>query len=136
MTAEYRELIMTALRMRSRAYSPYSGFAVGAALLSKSGKVYTGANIENAAYSPTLCAERAAFAAAVSAGDREFIAIAVAGGPANEPKPSEYCTPCGVCRQVMAEFCRADFVVLCAKRADDYKVFLLGELLPEFFKKN
>ena len=103
-----------ALEMRARAYTPYSHFQVGAALLCKDGSVYTGCNIENAAYTPSNCAERTAFFKAVSDGKREFAAIAIAGGAETE-KDLDYCVPCGVCRQVMREFCEGSFEVILAK---------------------
>ncbi len=121
-----------ALEMRARAYTPYSHFKVGAALLCKDGSIYTGCNIENAAYTPSNCAERTAFFKAVSDGKREFTAIAIAGG--NETAESlDYCAPCGVCRQVMKEFCGASFEVILAKTQKDYRVFNLEELLPMGF---
>ena len=98
------ELIKSALAARRLSYSPYSGFQVGAALLTKDGKIYTGCNIENAAYSPSNCAERTAFFKAVSEGARDFSAIAIVGGN-REHVAKDFCSPCGVCRQVMAEFC-------------------------------
>lgn len=128
------ELIKLALEARRNSYSPYSGFAVGAALLCKDGSVYTGCNIENSAFSPTNCAERTAFFKAVSEGKREFVNIAVVGGNADE-NPQNYCPPCGVCRQVMKEFCSSDFEIIMAKNSDDYKVMTLSELLPASFDK-
>ena len=128
---EHKELMRLACEAREKAYAPYSGFAVGAALLTKSGKVYTGCNIENAAYSPTNCAERTAFFKAVSEGEREFVAIAVTGGKAGEA-PGAGCTPCGVCRQVMAEFCHGDFVILLGNE-ETLTVHTLGDLLPLSF---
>ena len=126
-------LIQTALDMRKNSYVPYSGFAVGAGLLTKGGKVYGGCNIENAAYSPTNCAERTAFFKAVSEGEREFSAIAIAGGPV-DAEFLDYCAPCGVCRQVMEEFCNADdFQIILAKSEDEYKVYTLRELFPSGF---
>jgi homotetrameric cytidine deaminase len=126
---EYKNLATAALEARENSYSPYSGFSVGAALLTKSGKIYTGCNIENAAYSPTLCAERVAMAKAVSAGEREFAAIAIAGGQTGgEP---QFCYPCGVCRQVLNEF--GDIAVIIAKTPTDYRVHTLAELLPHGF---
>lgn len=113
------------------AYVPYSGFKVGAALLTASGKVYTGCNIENAAYSPSNCAERTAFFKAVSEGEREFAAIAIVGGL--EGKIKGYCPPCGVCRQVMSEFCTNDFIIILGKEDDEYKSYTLTELLPVSF---
>lgn len=129
-----KSLFEAALEARKQAYAPYSGFAVGAALLTAGGKIYTGCNIENAAYSPTNCAERTAFFKAVSEGERDFMAIAIAGGPAEEIQPVDYCPPCGVCRQVMAEFCLpAEFCVYLVKSPLDYRRFTLTELLPEGF---
>lgn len=125
------ELIEKAKKASENAYVPYSGFKVGAALLAKSGKVYLGCNIESASYSPTNCAERTAFFKAVSEGEREFSKIAVVGGKNGDF--CDYCTPCGVCRQVMSEFCSEDFTVLLGKNGDSYKGFTLGELLPHSF---
>jgi cytidine deaminase len=125
-----KELINRALEARKQSYCPYSHWAVGAALLAKSGEVYLGCNIENAAYSPTNCAERTAFFKAVSEGERAFSAIAIVGGNEGEA-PSDYCGPCGVCRQVMMEFCNPDsFKVIAAISPDEYKVYTLKELLP------
>ena len=124
-------LAEAALHARENAYCPYSGFAVGAALLTGDGKLYTGVNIENAAFGPTNCAERTAFFTAVAAGERDFAAIAIAGGKAGEA-PKDFCAPCGVCRQVMREFCRDDFKIVLAK-PDAVRVFTLKELLPESF---
>lgn len=128
------QLIETALNARQKAYCPYSGFAVGAALICKDGSVYTGCNIENSAFSPTNCAERTAFFKAVSEGKRDFVKIAVVGGNA-EKAPENYCPPCGVCRQVMKEFCSADFEIIMAKTPDDYRTMTLAELLPASFDK-
>ncbi len=127
-----RELAQKALDMLSYSYSPYSNYTVGAALLADDGKIFTGCNIENVAFGPSNCAERTAFFKAVSEGRRNFKAIAIAGGP--NGKPVDYCTPCGVCRQVMVEFCSRDFLVIMAKTADDFKIKTLEELLPESFK--
>ena len=129
---ENRELVMEALKARKQAYCPYSGFAVGAALLCVDDRVFTGCNIENAAYPATNCAERTAFFKAVSEGERSFTRIAVVG---NYPgKPGDYCAPCGVCRQVMREFCDPEtFEIIIARGPEDYKSFLLKELLPESF---
>lgn len=104
MEIDDKRLVDLALEARGRAYVPYSHWAVGAALLTKSGKVYQGCNIENAAYTPTNCAERTAFFKAVSEGEQEFSAIAVVGGY-DTSEPEKICAPCGVCRQVMMEFC-------------------------------
>ena len=117
-----RELVEKALEMREYSYAPYSGFRVGAALLTTDGRVYTGCNIENAAYSPTNCAERTAVFKAVSEGERHFAAIAVAGG-------SKPCPPCGVCRQVLGEFCGPDFPVYLETQTG-WEVLPLKELLP------
>ena len=126
-------LIKQALEMRKMAYVPYSHFQVGAALLCADGKVYTGCNIENAAYTPSNCAERTAFFKAVSEGEREFAAIAITGG-AETAEELEYCAPCGVCRQVMMEFCDYDnFKVILAKSEQEYQVYSLREILPMGF---
>lgn len=127
-------LIEAALAARENSYSPYSGFAVGAALLGKSGKIYTGCNIESAAYTPTNCAERTAFFKAVSEGEKDFAAIAVCGGKAGAP-PDFCCSPCGVCRQVMAEFCGSDFVIYSAVSTEQFDKYTLGEILPKSFGK-
>lgn len=127
-----RKLSRAAVSMMSRAYAPYSHFTVGAALLCSDGSVYGGCNIENAAYTPSNCAERTAFFKAVSDGKRDFAAIAIAGGPHGVPQ--DYCSPCGVCRQVMEEFCSPDdFLVVMAKSPDDYRVMTLSRLFPEGF---
>lgn len=125
------ELIKAAKEAAENAYAPYSHFTVGAALLCKDGKVYTGCNIENASYSPTNCAERTAFFKAVSEGERDFTAIAVVGG--KNCNFTDYCTPCGVCRQVMAEFCSESFRVILGKEGKDFRVITLRNLLPDSF---
>lgn len=127
-----KQLVGEALAAREFAYTPYSGFAVGAALLTKDGKIYRGCNIESATYTPTNCAERTAFFKAVSEGERSFEAIAIVGGPAGKP-PVDFCYPCGVCRQVMAEFCKKDFKVIVGKSVDEYKEYTLEEMLPNAF---
>ena len=124
------ELIEKAKQAMEKAYAPYSGFQVGAALLCADGSIYTGCNIENASFSPTICAERTAFAKAVSEGKRDFTAIAVCGGKGGHI--TGLCTPCGVCRQVMAEFCKEDFQVILVK-ADGYEMRTLSQLLPDSF---
>ena len=124
------ELMRLAEDARAYSYTPYSGFAVGAALLTKSGKVYTGCNIENASYTPTVCAERTAVFKAVSEGEREFAAIAIIGGPAGEK--GRFCAPCGVCRQVLREFCELDFRILLGS-VEKVQVYTLEELLPTSF---
>ena len=129
---EIKMLIKKAIEMRSFSYTPYSHYNVGAALLAANGKVYTGCNIENASYTPTNCAERTAFFKAVSEGVKEFKAIAIAGG-AEGADVLDDCSPCGVCRQVMSEFCEDDFKVICAKSEDDYRIENLTEVLPYRF---
>ena len=124
-------LVGRALAARERSYSPYSHYAVGAALLARDGRVFTGANIESSSFTPTVCAERVAFSTAVHEGVREFDAIAIVGGAAHEPI-SSLCPPCGVCRQVMAEFCRGDFTVILYDGANT-EVTTLDELLPRRF---
>lgn len=126
-----KSLMREALAAREFAYVPYSGFMVGAALLGKSGKVYRGCNVENAAYSPTNCAERTAFFKAVSEGEREFEAIAIVGGPKGSPSVAY---PCGVCRQVMMEFCNPDtFKVVVGSSEQDMQEYTLKQLLPHGF---
>lgn len=120
-------LIEFAKEARKNSYSPYSGHAVGAALLCKSGKIYGGCNVENAAYGPTCCAERVALFSAIADGEREFDAIAIVG---NNPK----CMPCGVCRQTLSEFCDGDFEILVEDECGNIKSFWLKELLPFSFK--
>ena len=126
-----KELISLAFEAMSRAYAPYSLHKVGAALLSQSGKVYLGCNIENAAYGPTNCAERTAFFKAVSEGETKFSKIAIVGG--KNGIPTDYFYPCGVCRQVMAEFCSPSFEIITAKSENDYKKSALAEMLPYGF---
>ena len=133
MTIDYKSLITAAQIARKKSYSPYSHFCVGAALLTKSGKVYSGCNIENAAFTPTNCAERTAIFKAVSDGVRDFEAIAIVGGKENEN--GGFCAPCGVCRQVIAEFCDKDFKIILGNE-EQYKVYTLDELLPFSFTKN
>lgn len=124
-----KQLIETAMKQRAFSYAPYSGFRVGAALLAKNGEIYTGCNIENAAYSPTNCAERTAFFKAVSEGVREFDAICIVGG--KEEMLTEYAAPCGVCRQVMMEFCDPEeFMVILAASQERYEIHKLKELIP------
>lgn len=125
------ELCSLAVNAMSNAYVPYSNYRVGAALLTKSGKIYTGCNIENASYSPTVCAERTAIFKAVSEGEREFVKIAVAGGKNGEIS-GEF-PPCGVCRQVMAEFCNSNFEILVVKGENSFTEYKLSEILPFSF---
>ena len=128
------EMISQAFSAMAKAYAPYSGFKVGAALLTADGIIYQGCNIENAAYTPSNCAERTAFFKAVSEGVREFTAICIVGG--KDGVPEGLTAPCGVCRQMMAEFCGKDFKILLAKSLTDWKTCTLGELLPESFSLN
>ena len=128
-----RALAEAALKARDGAYAPYSHFQVGAALLTADGTVYTGCNVENASYGATICAERTAFVKAVSQGARQFTAIAVAGGP--EGQAPEQTPPCGICRQVMAEFCGPSFRILLPISPEEIVTYTLGQLLPEVFSK-
>lgn len=128
-----KQLMLCAVEAREMSYSPYSNFKVGAALLGKSGKVYTGCNVENAGYSPTNCAERTAIFKAVSEGEREFKAIAIVGGKGEEL--NELCAPCGVCRQVLAEFCDGDFKIVLGT-PESMQICTLAQLLPYSFGKN
>lgn len=127
-----KNMIATAIGQLAFSYTPYSNFKVGAALLAENGEIYTGCNIENAAYTPTNCAERTAFFKAVSEGTKEFQAICIVGG--KDGVLTEYAPPCGVCRQVMMEFCRPDtFQVILAVSIEKYEVFTLKELMPMGF---
>ena len=126
---EYRELISTALKFREKAYVPYSNFKVGAAVLTENGNIYGGCNIENASYGATNCAERTAIFKAVSEGYKSVKAIAIVGDL------SAYTYPCGICRQVMAEFADASIPVILIKNEDDYIVKTLEEILPGAFTK-
>ncbi len=126
-----KELCKEAIDAMKNAYAPYSGYKVGAALLTEKGKLFAGCNIENAAYTPTVCAERVALFNAISSGERKFTALAVAGG--KDGVISGAFPPCGVCRQVMAEFCAPDFTVLVVTGEDSYKKYTLNELFPQAF---
>ena len=126
-----KELLLTAIKEMKKSYSPYSNCKVGAALLCKNGKVFTGTNIENAAFSPTICAERVAIFKAVSEGEREFSKIAVAGG--KDGIVDGIFAPCGVCRQVLREFCSDDFQIILGENEEEYKVVALKDLLPLSF---
>lgn len=129
---DYRVLMEQAVESRKRAYTPYSNYQVGAALLARSGKIFCGCNVENAAYSPGICAERTAFVKGVSEGEREFSAIAVIGGKADGPL--ELAPPCGICRQVMREFCDPEtFEIILGTGPEDYQVYTLSQLLPMSF---
>ena len=123
-----KELVLQAQEAMKNAYAPYSGFKVGAALLAKNGKVYTGCNVENASFSPTICAERTAVAKAVSEGEREFAALAVVGG--KDGVITGICPPCGVCRQVLSEFCGPDFPIYLGKGGGEFETVALKDLLP------
>lgn len=127
------ELIKAAIDAMGRAYAPYSGFFVGAAILSAGGAVYTGCNVENASYGATICAERTALLKAVSEGERDFTAIAIVGGKGGEI--CDFCPPCGVCRQVLSEFAAGDFSILLFD-GERTKTLTLSELLPHSFAKN
>ena len=128
-----RQLVQAAITARRQAYAPYSHYMVGAALQTKEGKIYTGCNIENAAYGPSNCAERTAFFKAVSEGEYDFAAIAIVGG-AEDAKELELCAPCGVCRQVMMEFCDYNkFEIILGKSPEEYEVMSLEDLLPMGF---
>ena len=131
---EIKALVDRAIEYRLAAYAPYSKFKVGAAVLGTDGKIYGGCNIENASFGLTNCAERTAFFKAVSEGEREFEAIAVVGNKKDTPKEEwDFCTPCGVCRQVMAEFVNPDKFVIYAGKGEEIQSFTLKELLPESF---
>ncbi len=123
---DFSELMKAAKDAKSYAYSPYSGYSVGAALLCANGKIFTGVNIENASFPAGICAERSAFSAAISAGEREFSALAISGSSAE-------CFPCGICRQVISEFCAPDFPIILEKADGKLAIFTLSELLPYSF---
>lgn len=125
------ELCRKAIQAKGHAYAPYSGFCVGAALLTADGKVYTGCNVENAAFSPTVCAERTALHKAVSEGERRFAMLAVVGGRGAQIAPAT--PPCGVCRQTLAEFCPPDLPILLVQSDTEFERCTLGELLPRAF---
>ncbi len=127
-----KDLVRLALDAMKNSYSPYSGYKVGAVLLSENGEVFTGCNIENAAFGPTICAERTAIFKAVSEGNKSFLKIAVCGG--KDGIISGAFPPCGVCRQVMREFCDDDFKILLIKSETEFDEYKLSELLPVSFK--
>lgn len=127
-----KELVLKAIDAMKNSYSPYSNFKVGASLLTESGKVYTGCNIENVAFGPTVCAERVAFFKAISEGEKNFSKIAVVGG--KDGIISSSTPPCGVCRQVMREFCNDNFEILIVRENANYDKVLLKDLLPHSFK--
>lgn len=126
---EWEQLVMKALEVKNNAYSPYSGFKVGAAVLTSTGKVYTGCNVENASYGAAICAERAAVVKAVSDGETDIAGIAIASDS------GDYTFPCGICRQVMAEFLNEEALVICSNKLGDFKVYKFKELLPNAFTK-
>lgn len=125
---EIKDLIQRALKIKKRAYAPYSNFHVACVVMTKSGKVFEGVNIENAAYSPTLCAERNALSTAITEGEREFSYIVVTGD-------SDYTYPCGVCRQFIREFADDKTRIIVAKDEDSYKIYTIEDLLPYSFSK-
>lgn len=131
MDNKYLKLIDEARKARKFSYAPYSGFNVGAALLTTEGKIYTGCNIESVSFSPTNCAERTALFKAVSEGERSFEAIAVVGG---KGEAEEGCTPCGVCRQMLSEFVKPDFLII-FKLENEFRIKTMGELFPFAFDK-
>lgn len=124
---EIRSMVRMAAEARDRAYAPYSGFRVGACLKGSSGAYYMGCNIENAAYSPTICAERTALFKAVYEGERGFDALVILWDG------DRHAVPCGVCRQALAEFCHSDMPIICANRNGDFRILTMGGLLPEAF---
>ena len=132
MDININELITSAIGARKNAYAPYSEFYVGAALLAASGKIFVGCNAENSSYPVGICAERSAFAAALSAGERKFSAIALIGGK-NGERVEKFCYPCGMCRQFMSEFCKPDFKIISAKSEKEYDINTLGKLLTKGF---
>lgn len=134
MTYDKKTLVDRACEARLGAYSPYSGFCVGAALLCADGEIVVGANIENSSYGATNCAERTAFFTAIMQGKRDFTAIAIVGAKRGE-EISSFCAPCGICRQVMAEFCKKDFEVLLYD-GRNIKTYTMSDMLPEAFDKD
>lgn len=126
------KLVLRAKEAQKNSYAPYSGFNVGACLLSKSGKVYTGCNVENSSYSLTCCAERVAFFSAIKEGEKAFDAIAIVGG--KNYKSDDFCPPCGACRQVMTQFCDDNFLIILSKDENsEIKTFTLSQLMPQSF---
>ena len=125
------KMIRLASQMCRKSYVEYSHYHVGAALLAKDGRIFTGCNVENASFPVGTCAERTAFVKAVSEGVHEFTAIAICGGP--EGGEPQICPPCGVCRHVMSEFCTGDFLIYLAKTPEEYETYTLDMLLPKRF---
>ncbi|MBR6238791.1 MAG: cytidine deaminase [Lachnospiraceae bacterium] len=128
---DHKELISKAIEARKTAYAPYSEFTVGAALLCSDGTVYTGCNIENASYGATICAERTAFFKAVSEGAGDFEAIAIVGAP--QGKEPDFCPPCGMCRQVMTEFCNPESFRIILSNGKEDRIYTLKEMMPYSF---
>jgi len=124
---DYKYLIDIANKAKQNAYAPYSNFHVGAALIAGSGKVYTGVNVENASYGATICAERTAVIKAISEGEKSIKALAISGNT------EDYIFPCGICRQVIAEFAAEDLVIICCNKKGEYKVYSMEDLLPNAF---
>ena len=129
-----KDLFVLAKETMQNSYAPYSKYNVGAVLLCKNGNIYKGCNVENASYSATNCAERTALFSAISNGEKEFSAICVVGGKNGEIE--DYAMPCGICRQVLSEFCSADFKIFVGISENDIKEYTLGELLPFSFDKS
>ena len=127
-----KELILKAKQAAENAYAPYSSFAVGAALLTETGEIYTGCNVENSSYGATNCAERTAVFKAVSDGKRSFKKLALVGRKMGKAD-GDICTPCGICRQILSEFCKNDFQILMSADGKSYKEVTLGDLLPNAF---
>ncbi len=130
---DYKELCALSIKAAEHSYSPYSNYRVGAALKTKSGKIFVGCNVENAAFSECICAERTAFVKALSEGERRFSVIAVVALKNGEIDKS--CVPCGACRQVMSEFCTPDFEIVLVSSEDEYRVVKIEELIPNSFGK-
>jgi len=131
---DINRMMRAAIQAREGAYAPYSGFSVGAAVLTDKRKIYAGANIENASYGLTVCAERMAIGAAVNAGDSDLQALLVVGGDIEDPDKSRFVIPCGACRQVMAEFMNDDGVIISATLNGNYESYIIKNLLPKAFK--
>lgn len=132
--SEILKLIEKAEKARAVSFSPYSHFSVGAAILCRSGEIFTGCNIESEVFSPSICAERTALFKALSEGEKEFLAIAVVGGKSDGGKIQEFCPPCGVCRQILSEFCNEESFTVILYNGKNYRLFKLSDLLPEGFK--
>ncbi len=128
------ELIDNAMEARERSYAPYSHFTVGVALITEEEEIFTGCNIENASFGATICGERVAFYSALAAGYNKFTAIALVGAEESKIVGDKFIFPCGLCRQVMAEFCGPDFEIIVAKSRDNYSLYTLSELLPHSFQ--